>query len=264
MRLADVSPALSKSKAEAAITRGVFTDQSQSAELAYYGVSPHVNSIYFTMIESGRSDFVAANTIVDTMNAMNDPRRKYYFSEIDGEFIGGNYGYSNVFDQCSGFSDQMLEADFPATLIDFVEVKFLLAEAAARGYSVGAGTAESHYNEAVSQSILAWGGNQAEANAYLAQPEIGYSTGSTAGNFRKKIGYQKWIALYNRGLEGWAEWRRFDTPVFNVPRRRTSADFPMRMPYPYNEDNLNLTNYTAAAAAIGGDLASTKIFWDIF
>ena len=158
----------------------------------------------------------------------------------------------------------MLEADFPSVLIDYVEVEFLLAEAAARGYNVGTGTKESHYNEAVTQSILAWGGTSAEASAYLAQAEIGYSTGSTAGDFRKKIGLQKWIALYNRGLEGWAEWRRFDSPVFNIARNKTIQDIPMRMPYPYNENNLNLANYTAASAAIGGDQVSTKLFWDKF
>lgn len=263
MRLADVNPTLAKSKAEAAIARGVFTDQSQSAELTYYGLTPHVNSIYSQIIEQGRWDFVAANTIVDTMNAVNDPRRPFYFSAIDGAFIGGLYGYSNVFEQCSSFSERMLEADFPATLIDFAEVKFLLAEGAARNYNVGGGTAESLYNEAVTQSILAWGGSLSDAATYLSQPEIGYSTGSTAGNFRKKIGFQKWIAMYNRGLEGWAVWRIFDTPEFNVPRRKTVDDIPFRMPYPFNEDNLNLTNYTDAASAIGGDEVSTKIFWDV-
>jgi hypothetical protein len=198
------------------------------------------------------------------MNAVNDPRRPYYFTDIEGEYIGGRYGYSNVFDQCSSFSPPMLQATFPAVLIDYMEVEFLLAEAAARGYNVGGGSAEEHYNKAVTESILSWGGNVGEASLYLAQPEIGYSTGSTAGNFRKKIGFQKWIALYNRGLEGWTEWRRFDTPIFNIARRKTINDIPMRMPYPYNENNLNLANYTAAAAAIGGDLVSTKLFWDKF
>jgi hypothetical protein len=262
MRIADANPTLSKSKAEAAIARGVFSDQSESAALVYFGVTPHVNSIYSNMIEQGRNDFVASNTIVDTMNAMNDPRRQYYFSQLEGEYVGGRYGYRNVYDQCSSFSEQMLAADFPAILMDYVEVEFLLAEATARGYTVGGGTVESHYNNGVTQSILAWGGNTAEAATYLAQPEIGYNTGSTAGNFRKKIGFQKWIALYNRGLEGWAEWRRFDTPIFNIARNKTAADIPMRMPYPYNEDNLNLANYTAASEAIGGDLVSTKLFWD--
>jgi hypothetical protein len=264
MRLADVNPILSKSKAEAAITRGVFSDQSESAALVYFGVTPHVNSIYSNMIEQGRNDFVASNTIVDTMNAINDPRRPYYFSQLEGEYVGGPYGYRNVYDQCSSFSEQMLAADFPAILIDYVEVEFLLAEAIARGYTVGVGTVESHYNEGVTQSIVAWGGTTTEAATYLAQPVIGYTTGSTAGDFRKKIGLQKWIALYNRGLEGWAEWRRFDTPIFNIARNKTAADMPMRMPYPYNEDNLNLANYTAASAAIGGDLVSTKLFWDIY
>jgi hypothetical protein len=216
------------------------------------------------MIEGGRTDFVAANTIVDTMNAINDPRRPYYFTSIDGEFIGGLYGYYNIFEECSSFSPAMLEPDYPATLMDYVEVEFLMAEAAARGYNTGGGTAESHYNKGITESIIAWGGTSTEASTYLAQPEIGYSTGSTANNFRKKIGLQKWIALYNRGLEGWAEWRRFDTPRFNIARNRTANDIPLRMPYPYNEDNLNFTNYTEAAAAIGGDLVSTKLFWDRF
>jgi hypothetical protein len=264
MRLADINPTLSQTEAEAALARGVFTNQSQSAEQDYFGLTPHVNSIYSNIIEQGRRDFVAANTIVDTMNSVNDPRRPYYFSKIEGEFIGGLYGYSNVYEQCSSFSPQMLEATYPAILIDYVEVKFLLAEAAARGYDVGGVPEETLYNEAVTESILAWGGTNADAVTYLAQTEIGYSTGSTAGDFRKKIGFQKWIALYNRGLEGWAEWRRFDTPTFNIPRRRTIDDIPMRMPYPYNENNLNFTNYTAGSAAIGGDLVSTKIFWDIY
>ena len=262
MRLADENSSLSKSTAEAAISRGVFTDQSESAALTYFGVTPHINSLYNYIIQQGRRDFVASNTIVDTMNAINDPRRAYYFTTVDGEYVGGRYGYRNVFSQCSSFSPQMLEADFPSVLIDYVEVEFLLAEAAARGYNVGTGTKESHYNEAVTQSILAWGGTTTEASAYLAQAEIGYSTGSTAGDFRKKIGLQKWIALYNRGLEGWAEWRRFDSPVFNIARNKTIQDIPMRMPYPYNENNLNLANYTSASNAIGGDLVSTKLFWD--
>jgi len=57
-----------------------------------------------------------------------------------------------------------------------LSVKLLLAEAAARDYSIGSGSSMSHYNEAVTQSILAWGGTVAEANIYLAQTEIGYRT----------------------------------------------------------------------------------------
>jgi hypothetical protein len=44
----------------------------------------------------------------------------------------------------------------------------------------------------------------------------------------------------------------------------TDADIPTRMPYPYNEDTMNKTNWEAASTAIGGDKATTKLFWDKF
>jgi hypothetical protein len=40
--------------------------------------------------------------------------------------------------------------------------------------------------------------------------------------------------------------------------------FPVRFTYPATEVNLNNANYTAAAASIGGDKVTTKIFWDKF
>ena len=96
--------------------------------------------------------------------------------------------------------------------------------------------------------------------AYLAQPSVAYTTAE--GNYKQKIGTQKWLGLFDRGVESWAEWRRLDFPVLNPPEGMSYDDIPMRMPYPYNENKMNLTNYTAAAAAIGGDQATTKLFWD--
>jgi hypothetical protein len=39
---------------------------------------------------------------------------------------------------------------------------------------------------------------------------------------------------------------------------------PVRYPYPVNEQNVNRLNYEAASTAIGGDLVSTKLWWDKF
>jgi hypothetical protein len=105
-----------------------------------------------------------------------------------------------------------------------------------------------------------WGVSDADAAAYLAQPAVAYATaGST---WKQKIGNQKWIGLFDRGIEGWNEWRRLDYPILNPPAGMTYADIPVRFPFPYNENKLNGANYTAASAAIGGDLVSTKLFWD--
>ena len=146
----------------------------------------------------------------------------------------------------------------PYVFADVVETEFLRAEAAERGFTV-AGSAESHYNKAITASILYWGGTQADADAYLAQPAVAYST--AAGNWKQKIGTQKWIALYNRPYEGWTELRRLDFPVIAAPVNAKSG-FPTRLTYPANEQTLNGPNYTAAASAIGGDLLTTKLFWD--
>jgi hypothetical protein len=42
------------------------------------------------------------------------------------------------------------------------------------------------------------------------------------------------------------------------------SGFPNRFPYPGNEQQLNGTNYTAAAAIMGNDKVETKLFWDKF
>jgi hypothetical protein len=55
-----------------------------------------------------------------------------------------------------------------------------------------------------------------------------------------------------------------DYPIFNIGSLITTYDeIPVRFSYPVNEQTLNKESYTAAAAAIGGDLISTKIFWDV-
>ena len=77
------------------------------------------------------------------------------------------------------------------------------------------------------------------------------------------IGTQLWLINYNRGNEGWAQWRKFDYPAMNAAEGMSVLDIPLRWPYPFNEIDLNAENYTAAAAAIGGDDVRTQLFWDV-
>ena len=67
------------------------------------------------------------------------------------------------------------------------------------------------------------------------------------------LGKQFWIAMYNRGFEGWSVYRMFDGAItFNLPAD-TENPIPTRFTYPVNEQTLNETNYDAASSAIGGD-----------
>src|SRR5678815_3242792 len=118
------------------------------------------------------------------------------------------------------------------------------------------GTAEDHYNKAITASIMSWDG---VAGDYLAQSNVKYATAS--GTYKQKIARQEYIALYNRGFDAWTLIRRLDYPQMAVPVTALS-DFPVRFTYPILEQNINASNYNAASTAIGGDEVTTKLFWD--
>jgi hypothetical protein len=143
--------------------------------------------------------------------------------------------------------------------MDYAEVEFYLAEAAERGFVVG-GTAAEHYEAAIRASISYWGGTGSSADAFLADPDIAFATAS--GTNLQKIARQRYIAMFNRGLEAWTEYRRLDYPVFNAPPV-ANGDFPIRYTYPNSEQTANGENDSAAASAIGGDVVTNKVFWDI-
>lgn len=259
MLLADVDNGLAKQTVEAAYT-GAFS-MGEDCRLNYEGGS-NSNPLYQDLIQSGRHDFVPANTIVDIMNTLTDPRRPYYFTYLEGttDYVGGEYGFSNNFSQRSHIADPIQEPTYPMILLDYTELAFLLAEAAERGYSVG-GSAQAHYNSGIESSILSWGGTQDEVDAYLAQTNVAY--GTATGDWKQKIGTQAWIALYTRGLEGYTSWRRLDYPILNIaPTLTNYNEIPTRFTFPIREQTLNAENYAAAASAVGGDELTTKLYWD--
>lgn len=258
--MADANATLAKSTAEAAVTGGVFTSNADNALFPFLSAT-HTNPIYEDLVQSGRNDFVPANTIVDIMNDLGDPRRPFYFTLFEGNYVGGDYGYESPYSLYSHIPDAIAAADFIGIFMTYDEVLFYMAEAAERGFSVG-NTAGTLYRDAIKASILFWGGTETEANNYVAKPEVQYAT--APGTWREKIGTQAWIAFYTRGLEGYTIWRRMDYPVFNIGSLITTYDeIPIRFPYPVSEQTLNKASYTAASTAIGGDLISTPLFWDV-
>ena len=246
----------------------VFTSNSDNADLKYLTATPNTNPLYVDLVASGRSDFVPANTLVNAMNSLQDPRRaKYFDNNMDDpstpeiEYIGGENGASNTFDQKTHITKTLLAPDFPGTILDYAETEFLLAEAAERSLYGTPADAETHYNKAITASILDWGGTIEEATVYLANPAVAYTTAT--GSWKQKIGTQSWIAMYNNSFEGWSSYRRLDFPVL-IPPAEAVSDVPLRYTYPIIEQSLNKTSYTDASAAIGGDAVETKLFWDKF
>lgn len=261
--IADVDAGRAATMVSQAVAGGVFEDNEDNASITYLDAFPNTHPIHEDLVQSGRADYVVANTLVDILNERSDPRLEVYAEPLeDGvTFEGGVYGSNNTYALKSHIGEVFHDPTLEGVILDYAEVEFLLAEAAARGFTVP-GTAEEHYNAGIRASMEYWGIPEDEIDAYLAQPEVDYST--AAGDWRQKIGIQHWIALYNRGFEGWTVWRRLDFTGFNVPPLLTYDDIPRRFIFPIEEATLNKTNLTEAIQMIGGsDDVQTKIFWDV-
>jgi len=247
----------------------VFQSNSDAAQLAFQSTNPNTNPLYEDLVQSGRYDYVGTNFFIDNqLLPTNDPRLPIYFQPVAGTstYAGAPYGPTTNYSLWSNPGTVLRRPTLPAMFLSYYEVQFLLAEAAARGINVGS-SAATLYNNAVTASITYWentagvGNSTVDAAAYLAQPSVAYTTAT--GDFKQKIGIQKWIALYNQPTQAWAEWRRLDYPRLQAPAvTYQSSGIPLRYFYPNSEQNLNDANRKAAAAAIGSDVVATKIFWD--
>lgn len=264
--LSDVDAGLSKSTVESAVASGVFTSNADNASYQFRNAAPNNNPMNDNLVLSGRNDYVAGKTIIDFMNDLEDPRRAAYFTTVDGEYIGGEIGSRSSYPNFSHVSARVESASEPGVIMSYLEVEFLLAEAAARGYSVG-GDAKSHYDAAITASFDYW--NVSDVADYLAKPEVDYASALAASTSDPKwkmvVGKQAYLGLFNRTFAPYLSIRRLDYPILVKPVRAQSG-FPVRYTYPTTEQTLNGGSYSAAAAALGplGDAPEQQLFWDVF
>ncbi len=265
MTLADVDNTTAQTVMEASNSAAFQSTATDAVWSSFTTAYP--NPLYTNLVLSGRTDYLACQTLMNYLTTMNDPRLPTFFAtNTSGMYVGSPIGLQEA--STGAFSKPgaiFYTATCPYVFMDYMNMEFYRAEAIERGYNVP-GTAEQHYDSAIALSIRYYGGTNAQAQAYLAQPSVAYSTaGGGTWTWRQKIGFQKWLALYGRGMDSYTELRRFDWPTM-VPPVGAISGFPYRMTYPattVSEQVLNPVNYAQAAAAIGGDLVSTKLYWDV-
>jgi hypothetical protein len=259
-------PATTTTKVTEAMTTGLFTSNADDALFAYDPASPgNSDPIWNALLYSGRHDFVPSAILVNTMVGWNDPRLPMYFTNFPvntTQYSGGTPGATNGYGLFSDFSAPFYNASTPGDILDYTEVNFYLAEAAAQGLIPG--SPDALYNAAITSSIEFWGGSAADAAAYLAQPSVKYATAT--GTWQQKIGYQEWIANYNKNWDSWTDIRKLGFPDMDVisPPLQPASTFPLRFYYPPNETTSNPTNTKAAVATLPGgiDVVTAKLFWE--
>ena len=262
MRMSDVNGAAAKSAGEAALAAGVILDNGDNALFGYLDAVPNnhpINQDYQT-----RNDFAASNTMVDYLTTNADPRLSvYYAPNAAGAYVGEVYGLNEANaaltpnDDVSQRGSAVLAATMPGIYMDAAQVRFLCAEAAAKGWANAGGSAEEHYAAGIQASMDFWGVEAADAQTYIdAHP---FSAESWV--------YEKWVALYMQGIEGWCEWRRLDGPALNACADGslgggTDGDLPPhRFTLPLDEATLNEANWDAAGGAT--NTLNTPLWWDV-
>ncbi|MCT2407532.1 SusD/RagB family nutrient-binding outer membrane lipoprotein [Chryseobacterium antibioticum] len=256
MNLADVDPALSKTTVESAIASGVISSDDEAYKFKYDG-GTFSNPVYDNLVASNRNDFIPSQLTINTMSSLSDPRMDIWFTKVGGVYKGGVFGELNdPYTNFSQLSSYFRSATTASNLLSYAEVAFLKAEAAARGYSVG-GTVADLYIAAVTESMRENGISTTNTVTYLAANPF------NVANWKQSIGTQAWIAMFNKGFASWNFTRRLDNPILVNPPKSNLSSVPYRMPYSDQEYVLNGANVNAAASKIGGDKATTKLFWDI-
>ena len=269
MRMIDVLPEVAESAITEAVAAGVFESNDDIAAVRYLGAQPSTFPLHVDYVVNNRQDFSSSDVLVGQLQRRNDPRLAAYFEPAvsTGTFIGRPYGQSlanaNALPPTavSQLNPRLYSADFPGLLMDYADLSFILAEAAARGISVP-GSAEEYYAQGIRASMNFWGVSDAAAiSAYIAANPY------DAANYQQSIGVQRWIALYMQGIQGWSVWRRLDfTGVFKMPVDGSLIginQIPLRLTYPNDEQTLNSESYQAAVSEQGSDSYTARVWWNV-
>lgn len=271
IRIADAAPEKAKSIIEAHY-QSAMTSNEDNAEFAYLNTAPNK----FPLNDSEREvlDFFVSTTLVDYMKSTNDPRLPVYArpAKGTGQITGLIYGISANDptrlppENYSYPGTRIYSATMPGILMTYPEVAFILAEAAARGWSVG--QAAAVWYEAGIRASMAYWDVTSGVDEYVA------SVPYTAGDWKNVIGTQKWLALYPQGFQAWFERLRLDfkkpngdslfISPFSGSLDQNVSFVPSRLTYPLGEQTQNAAAYEKASSDIGGDTKASKSWWDKF
>lgn len=249
----------------------VITSNDDNVQLAFPGL-PYRNPIFNTLFS--RTDQGISQTIVNYLNARNDPRVHIYAQPTPKSLKAGTPAYNGHqnglahaaanFDNISLLGTQIAyNENSPVYVICLDEVEFIKAEYYMRKSDDA--KAKASYEAGIKASMARWGcadGGSVAASTkadgalaftykvnyadYLAQPLVAWA-GNTGEKFQKII-EQKWAGMFGQGVQAWHEVRRtgFPARIFEYQLEDTGfpgMGMPIRLPYStlevtYNGDNL--------------------------
>lgn len=263
----------------------VFESNDDNAQLIYLGDAPNNNPINEN--RKTRDDHRVSKTIVDEMYTFNpnvDWRITVYASLANGDYVGMPNGLTsakalaykgNGLSATSKIGTYFSDATSPGVLMSYSELQFILAEAVVRGLITDAPkTAEEYYTEGIfgsyyqySTQIVAGAKSVFAKTATIDALAEDYMVNGGAAwdseNALERIATEKWVAMFEQGLQSWFEWRRTGFPVLTPAEDgMNGGKIPVRVSYPSDEYATNPVNVAAAVTIQGKDDLNTKVWWN--
>ncbi|MEL7586556.1 MAG: SusD/RagB family nutrient-binding outer membrane lipoprotein [Prolixibacteraceae bacterium] len=158
--------------------------------------------------------------------------------------------------------------DAPYLHMSYAEVKFLMAEAAFRGWNTGGGDANTHFQEGLEAAVRQWSLFGVSEFDERAISDFKAFNTLTAGKELLQINTQLWVLHFMDPMETWANWRRSGMPAVTFYNRypaenQSNGQTPRRLQYPTEEQLKNKANYDEAITRMGGtDDWLTRVWWD--
>jgi len=298
MRYSKIDVAKATSIAQEAFAGGVILSNSDNVVVSQYnGTTPNG----FSNLQRNISPYFyyLAEPFINQLKSTADPRLKYIgasyanpttISTTPDTTTANQYGFPVGYDAVTFLTapgsrgakggglnytqlnyNVMVSTVAPAIFITNAQTQLLLAEAKFRGWITGGLTAQQYYEAGVRAAMDDWSlfpgtfspaVSNTEKDNYLLGPAVAYNSTDAL----KLINTQYWIACVTTGSEGFANWRRSGFPA--LLRNKYNDDlvpgggFVRRMSYPDAEKAQNAENYAAAAASMGGDGITQRVFWD--
>lgn len=251
---------------------------ADNAELKYLSTFPNMCPFY-EMREGSYETFRMSSELEDIYNKYHDPRIEVWFFPTTTSKSSSKYEYKGV---PAGLSSTSLkEIGYSASDVSMIggyyrstpnaasailmtvsEVKFLLAEAAARGF-IPATDLERNYIQGISLSIEYYCGNPQLVSNYLNQNGVKFDPKRGI----EQIMVQKWLASFGIGYEAWFDFLRTGYPNFAPLKDNRnpskSGEIPYRYYYPEKEQTLNADHYLSAIKLTGKDKddVNTPLWW---
>lgn len=283
LRIAEVDPVTAQKEGEAAIRDGIFTSAEDDGDVPGDKEQDDFGGFQFYLI-SYWSEFRMSSTlesIYKKVSDIEDPRmvRCWYPTENDetiyrgidngmsDAFLGSisTKDYSNVSSNTPS-SDKFYNGTTEYMIFSYAESRFLLAEAAWRGWA-SAGSAKEHYEEGIKASMDYLKITPEQYSGYMNGGDVPFSTDKEKQ--LEQIITQKYIAIFPNGHEAWAEFRRTGYPKYLKPVAHPEAgsvpegQFIKKIQYvndeyDYNPSHVNDPNLNGGQ----GDGVNVRVWWD--